>query len=203
MTEIVLFHHVQGLTPGIAALADRLRTGGHAVHAPDLFDGKSFATLEEGMDHARSIGFGTILERGLAEAARLSPDLVYIGISMGVMPAQQLAQTRDGARGAVLIDSCIPLGEFGDHWPDEVPVQVHGMESDPIFAGEGDLDAARTLVASARQAELFLYPGNVHLFADSSLPTYDEEAAELLVQRVMSFLSRLDRATTSNASSGS
>lgn len=192
MAEIVLFHHVQGLTPGIAAFATRLRNDGHTVHTPDLFDGKTFPTLEEGMEHARSVGFGTIMERGVAEAQALAPKLVYIGFSMGVMPAQQLAQTREGARGAILIDSCIPLGEFGDEWPDGVAVQVHGMESDPIFAGEGDLDAARALVDSAHQAELFLYPGNVHLFADSSLPTHDQEAAELMAQRVAGFLSRLD-----------
>lgn len=192
MTEIVVFHHVQGLTPGIVAFANRLRTDGHTVHAPDLFDGKTFPTLEEGIEHASSIGFGKIMERGVREAQALAPELVYIGFSMGVMPAQQLAQTREGARGAVLIDSCIPLGEFGERWPDGVAVQVHGMESDPIFAGEGDLDAARALVDSADQAELFLYPGSVHLFADSSLPTYDKEAAELLVQRVVGFLSGLD-----------
>ena len=191
MAEIVLFHHVQGLTPGMTAFADRLRADDHTVHSPDLFDGKTFPTLEEGIEYARSIAFGTIMERGVNEAQALAPELVYIGFSMGVMPAQQLAQTRVGARGAVLIDSCIPLGEFGDHWPDGVPIQIHGMESDPIFAGEGDLDAARELVESADEAELFLYPGNVHLFADSSLPTYDKEAAQLLAQRVAGFLSRL------------
>lgn len=191
MAEIVVFHHVQGLTPGIAAFGERLRVDGHTVHTPDLFDGKTFPTLEEGIEHARSIGFGKLMEQGVAEAQALAPELVYIGFSMGVMPAQQLAQTREGARGAVLIDACIPLGEFGEQWPNGVPVQVHGMESDPIFAGEGDLDAARALVDSAPQAELFLYPGNVHLFADSSLPTYDKEAGEVLTQRVVGFLSRI------------
>ncbi len=49
MTEIVLFHHAQGLTPGIDAFADELRRAGHTVHTPDLYDGHTFDTLEEGL----------------------------------------------------------------------------------------------------------------------------------------------------------
>lgn len=187
MAEIVLYHHVQGLTSGVVALADRLRSAGHAVHTPDLFDGQTFESLEEGMAHAKSVGFGTILERGVAAGEALPTDVVYIGVSMGVMPAQQLAQTRQGARGAVFIDSCLPADEFGE-WPDGVPVQVHGMDADPIFAGEGDVDAARALVESTDDAELFLYPGNVHLFCDSSLSTHDAEATELMMGRILESL---------------
>ena len=191
MAEVILFHHVQGLTPGVVALADKLREAGHSVHAPDLFDGRTFPTLDEGMAHAKSIGFGAILERGVAEADGLPPGVVYMGISMGVMPAQQLAQMRAGAGGAVLIDSCLPIEEFGDAWPDGVPAQVHGMDADPIFAGEGDLDAARVLVDSTDGAELFLYPGNVHLFSDSSLPSYDAVATDLMTDRILAMLSTL------------
>ena len=192
MTEIVLFHHVQGLTAGMVAFADELRAEKHTVHTPDLFEGRTFPTLDEGMDYARTVGFGAILDRGVAVAEGLGPELVYAGFSMGVMPAQKLAQTRAGARGAVLIDACVPVTEFADRWPDAVPVQVHGMDHDPFFADEGDLDAARALVASTDQAELFLYPGNVHLFADSSLPSYDKSASELMTRRVLDFLSGLD-----------
>ena len=192
MPEIVLFHHVMGLTAGIRAFADALRTDGHVVHTPDLFDGHTFPTLEEGMAHAKAVGFGSILDRGVVEAELLVPELVYAGFSMGVMPAQQLAQTREGARGALFFDSCLPVEEFGDGWPNGVPVQVHGMDADPIFAGEGDLDAARILVDSTDQAELFLYPGDVHVFADASLPWYDKAAAELMTRRVLAFLSALD-----------
>lgn len=192
MAEIVLFHHVQGLTPGIVAFADELRAAGHTVETPDLFDGRTFPTLEEGIGHAKAVGFGAILDRGVAEANALGANMVYAGFSMGVMPAQQLAQTRTGARGALLFDACLPIAEFGDRWPDGVPVQVHGMDADPIFAGEGDLEAARALVDSTEQAELFLYPGDVHLFADSSLPSYDRAATELMTSRVLDFLSRLD-----------
>ncbi len=192
MAEIVLFHHVMGLTPGIGDFADQLRSAGHVVHTPDLFGAQTFPTLEEGMAYASQVGFDTILGRGVTEADALGPELVYAGFSMGVMPAQQLAQTREGARGALFFDSCLPVTEFGDGWPQGVPVQVHGMDADPIFAGEGDLDAARALVESTEQGELYLYPGDVHVFADSSLPTYDQSAAELMTGRVLTFLSNLD-----------
>jgi dienelactone hydrolase len=191
MAEIALFHHVQGLTAGVAAFADALRAANHTVHTPDLFEARTFSTLEEGMDYAKTVGFGNILDRGVAQAEALGPDLVYAGFSMGVMPAQKLAQTRAGARGAVLIDACMPATEFADGWPEDVPVQVHGMDHDPLFADEGDLDAARALVESTEQAELFLYAGDVHLFADSSLPSFDEGASALMTRRVLHFLSTL------------
>jgi dienelactone hydrolase len=190
MAEVVLYHHVQGLTAGVVSFADELRRAGHTVHTPDLYEARTFATIEDGMAHAREVGFGALLERGVAAVEALaSPGLVYAGFSFGVMPAQQLAQTRADARGALLFHACLPVSEFGNRWPDGIPVQVHGMDADPFFAEEGgDLDAARELVASTDQAELFLYPGNEHLFADSSLPSYDQAAAALLVERVLRFL---------------
>ena len=192
MAEIVLYHHVQGLTAGVDAFADTMREAGHTVHVPDLLDGRTFATLEDGIAHAKEIGFRAINDRGLAAAEALGPDLVYAGLSLGVMPAQQLAQTRAGARGALLLHGCVPVSEFGDAWPAGVPVQVHGMDADPLFTEEGgDLDAARDLVASTDLAELYLYPGKEHLFTDSSLRSYDEDATTLLTQRVLDFLSTL------------
>lgn len=191
MTDVVLFHHVQGLTPGVHALADEIRAAGHTVHAPDLFGGRTFKTLEEGMAFAREAGFGALAERGVAAVEGLGADVVYAGLSLGVMPAQQLAQTRPGARGAVFLHACLPPAEFGDGWPAGVPVQVHGMEQDPFFAEEGDLDAARALVESTEQAELFLYPGDQHLFTDSSLPAYDHEATTLVLERVLGLLERV------------
>ncbi|GAB3072136.1 dienelactone hydrolase family protein [Pedococcus soli] len=194
MVEVVVFHHVQGLTPGVRAFADELRQAGHTVHTPDLLDGRTFTTLDEGMAHARSVGFDTLLDRGVAAVDDLPPDLVYAGFSLGVMPAQKLAQTRAGARGALLLHGCIPVSEFGERWPDGVPVQVHGMDADPFFAEEGgDLDAARALAASTDQAEVILYPGEEHLFTDSSLPAYDAQAADLLTQRALQFLDRVGR----------
>lgn len=188
MAEVLLFHHAQGLTPGVIAFADTLRQAGHIVHTPDLFDGRTFDTLEKGMDFVKEHGFGANIERGVRAAEGLPAELVYAGFSLGVLPAQMLAQTRAGARGALLFYSCVPVSEFGPSWPKGVPVQVHGMDADPIFVGEGDIDAARALVAEAEQGELFLYPGDQHYFADSSLPSYDPAATALLTQRVLDFL---------------
>ena len=189
MAEVVLFHHAQGLTSGVLAFADDLRLAGHTVHTPDVFEGRTFATVEEGIGFAKEVGFAEVFERGVRAAEELPPELVYAGFSLGAMPAQSLAQTRPGARGALLFHSCVPTSEFGSGWPDGVPVQVHGMDGDPFFAGEGDIDAARALVDEAEDAELFVYPGDQHLFADSSLASYDPEAAALLTQRVLEFLS--------------
>ncbi len=189
LAKMVLFHHVQGLTSGVVAFADAVRADGHTVHTPDVFDGRTFPTIEEGIGYARTIGFDAILDRAVDEAEALPDDVVYAGFSMGVMAAQKLAQTRAGARGAVLVDACFPIAEFGGLWPKDVPVQVHGMDADPMFAEEGDLDAARALVDFTDHGELFLYPGNVHLFADSSLPSYDPQATELMTGRVLEFLS--------------
>jgi dienelactone hydrolase len=189
MSEVVLYHHVQGLTDGVRSFAEELRQAGHTVHTPDLFDGRTFDTIEEGMAFAREAGFGALAERGVAAAEGIKPDVVYAGFSFGVMPAQQLAQTRPGARGALLIYSCLPVSEFGDVWPEGVPVQVHGKDGDPFFAE--DLAAAQTLVETADRAELFVYPGEEHLFADSSLPAYDAAAAALLTERVLVFLDQV------------
>ncbi len=192
MAEVLLFHHAQGQTKGFLAFADQLRDAGHTVHAPDLYAGQTFGSLDEGIAHARGIGFGTLMERGIATADRLPAGLVYAGFSLGVMPAQNLAQSRAGARGALLFDACLPTSEFGSGWPEGVPVQVHGMDRDPFFAEEGgDLDAARALVAETDDADLFLYPGDQHLFADSSLAAYDAEATALLTERVLDFLRAL------------
>ena len=191
MAEVLLFHHAQGQTEGFHAFADELRGAGHTVHTPDLFDGRTFGSIDEGLAYVGEAGFGAILERGVSAADDLPEGLVYAGFSLGVLPAQRLAQTRPGARGALLFYSCVPVSEFGEAWPEGVPVQIHGADADPFFVDEGDVDAARELVASAEDAELFLYPGDQHYFADSSLPSYDEGATKLLTERVLAFLERV------------
>ena len=187
MAEVLLFHHAHGLTAGVRAFADELRASGHVVHTPDLYDGRTFDELEAGLGYARETGFATIVERGVRAADGLAGELVYAGMSLGAMPAQQLAQTRPGAKGAVLLHAAVPASEFGDAWPADVPLQIHLMEQDE-FALEGDLDAARELEATVERAELFLYPGDRHLFTDSSLADSDEPAATQVRQRVLAFL---------------
>ena len=189
MAEVVLFHHAQGLTPGVAAFAGALRDAGHTVHTPDLFGGRTFGSIDEGMAYAEQLGFpDEIFKLGTQAVDKLPAELVYAGFSLGVLPAQRLAQTRPGAHGALLFYSCVPVSAFSSKWPEGVPVQVHGMDADPIFVGEGDIDAARELVAQADDGELFLYPGDRHYFADSSLPSYDPAATKLATRRVLDFL---------------
>ena len=194
MAEVLLFHHAQGLTPGFRAFADELRAAGHTVHTPDLFDGRTFDSIDEGMAFIKASRVG----RDASSAAYAPPTTCRTSWSTPASrsarwPAQKLAQTRPGARGALLFYSCIPIsGEwaFGP-WPDGVPVQIHGMDNDPIFVGEGDVEAAREIVEKAEDAELFLYPGDQHYFADSSLPSYDAAATALLTRRVLEFLDRV------------
>lgn len=187
MAEVVLFHHVMGLTDGVRALAEELRAGGHTVHTPDLFDGVLPASIQDGAAHEESIGEQEMSRRVEQALEGLPAGLVYAGVSSGVLSAQRLAQTRAGACGALLYEACIPVtGEwsFGP-WPAGVPVQIHGMDADPFFAGEGDLQAARELVETVgpEQARLYTYAGDRHLFTDSSLPSYDADATTLVIQR--------------------
>jgi dienelactone hydrolase len=189
MTTVLLFHYAQGQTKGFLAFADELRAAGHTVQAPDLYDGNTFDDLDEGVAYAQKVGFGEILRRGTESAEGLPADLVYAGFSLGVMPAQSLAQNRPGARGAIFYSSAMPTSEFGGSWPEGVPLQIHMMDADPW--GDEDRPAAEVLVKEIKDAELFLYPGSGHLFADSSLKDYDEKAAQLLMERTLRFLKRV------------
>jgi dienelactone hydrolase len=193
VADVLLFHHAHGLTRGCLAFADRLRAARHVVHTPDLYDGKTFAELAAGVAYAEQVGFGTIIERGRLAAESLPNEIVYAGFSLGVLPAQMLAQTRPAAKGALLFHSAIPLSEFGGHWPQGVPLQIHMMEADEwVLPPNEDLKVARQLDETIESAEMFLYPGDRHLFADNSLPAYDAGAAALLTERVLSFLDRIE-----------
>ena len=182
VAEVVVFHHSLGLTHSVQRFADALREAGHTVHTPDIYDGRTFETIEEGMAHAEELGFPTgVVDRGRAAAAGLPADVFYVGFSLGVMIAQSLAQTKPGARGAVLVYAALPLGEWGDNWPadwpDGVPLQIHMTE------GDEDEGIAKALVEAVPGAELYSYPGPEHMFAEQ-----DEQAAALLRQRVLEFL---------------
>lgn len=189
MATILLFHHAQGQTQGLLAFADHLRAAGHAVHAPDLYEGRTFPDLDRGVAYAEAVGFDEIVRRGSAAAEDLPADIVYGGFSLGVLPAQSLAQTRPGARGALLFHGCVPTSQFGTSWPEGVALEIHMMDADEWT--EDDRPVAEALVKDVADAQLFLYPGSGHLFADSSLDDYDEQAAGLLMERTLIFLRRV------------
>lgn len=193
MATVVLFHHVQGLTPGVRALAESLRDAGHTVHAPDFFDGTIYDSIDEGFAAVQERGFEALdawADDAVESAASAGDDLVLAGISLGVMPAQRITQTSSRVKAGLFLEACVPEGEFGV-WPDGKPAQIHGGDADPFFAKEGDMDAASALADREEQVELFLYPSDQHLFTDSSLPGYDQESAEKVVHRSLEFLGRL------------
>jgi dienelactone hydrolase len=186
VVDLLLFHHAHGRTAGVQAFADDLRAAGHRVTVPDLYDGRVFTSTEDGVAHAEEVGLDTLIACGVAAAEDLPCDLVYAGFSLGVLPAQRLAQQRPGARAAILYHSAVPLGEFGDPWPDDVPLQLHIMVDDPF----DDLPVMEELVARAG-GQLFTYPGDAHLFTDRSLEEYDPDASSLVLQRTLDLLARL------------
>jgi dienelactone hydrolase len=187
MVDVLLFHHAQGLTDGVQAFADDLRAAGHRVVVPDLYEGRVFASVEDGVAHAEEVGLDVLVERGVAAAEDLPSAIVYAGFSLGAMPAQRLAQQRPGARAAILYHSAVPLGEYGDRWPDDVPLQLHVMVDDPF----DDLPVMQDLVARTG-GQLFTYPGDAHLFTDRSLDDHDPEAARLVLERTLDLLGDLD-----------
>jgi dienelactone hydrolase len=182
IAEVIVFHHALGLTDAVRRFATALSDHGHTVHTPDLYDGRTFTMIEEGMAHSEEIGGPmAIVDRARAAVESLPGEVVYVGFSLGVLSAQSLAQTRPGARGAVLCYSALPLGEWGENWPEAWPegvrLQLH------ILEGDEDFEVAQGLAATVPGAELFVYPGTEHYFAE-----HDDEAAQLLTQRVLAFL---------------
>ncbi|WP_371931422.1 dienelactone hydrolase family protein [Glutamicibacter sp. MNS18] len=196
MADVVLFHHVQGLTPGVQAIAQELESHGHTVHTPDFFDGVHPMDIDAGIGLVTELGESALTHRAIELVDSLPADLVYAGISWGAVLAQRFAQQRPGAIGAILLEGFVDLDaewSFGP-WPPSVPVQIHGMEQDPFFSGEGDLEAARKFTAGsgANVAELFTYPGSAHLFTDSSLPSHDARAFAQVMGHMTGFLARVD-----------
>ena len=188
MADIVLFHHAQGLTPGVQAFADRIRRHGHLVIVPDFYEGRTFASIEEGVAHAESIGFGRVIDRAIAMVQPLPSPVVVAGFSLGSLPAQQLAQTNRGVIAAILYHGGVPAETFDAPWPAGVALQVHVVDDDAW----NDMDEVKTLIAQSG-GQLLVYPGTGHLVADSSHPDYDPEIAEEMLLQTLSFLEAVEQ----------
>ena len=188
MSDIVLFHSALGLRPAIRELADTLRADGHVVHTPDLFEGKVFDRLEDGVAERDALGIPVLMQRAAAAVAGLPEDLVYVGLSMGAASAQWLAATRPGAKGAVLLHAALPLQAFGvSAWPG-VPAQIHVASGDPWVQPE-------VVDALGEQGfEVFRYAGDGHLFTDAGAEEHDPTASAAVVDRVRAFLAALPEA---------
>jgi dienelactone hydrolase len=187
VAEIVLFHHVGGLTPGVVGLAQQLREAGHTVHTPDLFDGRTFTDVHDGMAYVDSIGEETVAARAAELVAPMAQDVVYGGLSMGVARAAEQVLTRPGARAAFFLYGAVAPSWWEATWPTGVPSQAHVTEGDAFR----EPDAEAEYVADVPGAELFVYPGSGHLFAEPGHPDYDEDAASLATSRVLAFLADL------------
>lgn len=191
--DVVVFHSVLGLRPGVRRWADRLRAAGHRVHVPDLYDGAVFDAIPAGMEYLERLGgIPALIARGQAAVAHLPREIVYAGFSNGAALAELLAATRPGARGAILMHGALPVAALGTTaWPASVPVQVHYMSGDPYrnpALVEGFAADVRRAGATLEQYD---YPGTGHLFADPDLPDHDPGAAALMLERVLDALARM------------
>jgi dienelactone hydrolase len=198
MAEVVLFHSVLGLRPGVIAAADRLRAAGHTIHTPDLFDGEVFDDLDDGQRKEEALGYQEIARRAKEAVAELPAGLVFAGFSLGAVHAELLAASRPGALGAVLMHGAVSvegLREFFgvDRWPEGVPVQVHYAALDPWVEADEEVVPLGDDVRGAGAAfEAHAYPCSGHLFADPALPEYDRASSEAMWERVLAFLDRTD-----------
>ncbi|WP_406197681.1 dienelactone hydrolase family protein [Kitasatospora sp. NBC_01560] len=192
MAQILLLHSVYGLRPAVHAAADRLRTAGHTVHTPDLFEGRTFDDVEEGMAYKEELGSDELLRRAVGAAAPLLGSggaLVYAGLSLGGSLAQNLALADEKALGLLLLHGTSDIREDA---ATSIPVQLHIAEPDP-FEPEDWLNAWYLGMRKAgADVEVHRYRGAGHVFTDPDLPDYDAEAAEQAWAVALDFLAELD-----------
>ncbi|MGW0733376.1 dienelactone hydrolase family protein [Streptomyces sp. NPDC002851] len=188
--DIMLFHSAHGLRPAVHAAADRLRAAGHEVHVPDLYDGRTTETVEEGMKIKEEIGSDELLRRAVAAAAPHSErGLVYAGFSLGGSLAQNLALADEKAKGLLLLHGTSDIAD--DAAVDELPVQLHVADPDP-FEPHDWLNAWYLRMRRAgADVEVFRYAGAGHLYTDPDLPDHDAEAAEETWRVALGFLASL------------
>lgn len=199
MAQIVLFHSAYGLRPAVHAAAERLRAAGHQVTTPDLYDGRTFDTVEEGMAYKDEITQNELLRRAIGAVAPLltpaagatapADGLVYAGFSLGGALAQNLALADEHAKGLLLLHG---TSDIRDDAATGIPVQLHVAEPDP-FEPEDWLNAWYLRMRKAgADVEVHRYRGAGHVFTDPDLPDHDAEAAERTWAVALDFLAELD-----------
>lgn len=188
MATILLFHSVLGLREVERAAADRLRQAGHAVVAPDLFDGATAEGYDEGFAILDRLGMPAVLASAEAAAAALPPEAVLAGLSMGGGVAAHLWARRPEAAGVLLLHG---IAEAPPTPRPMLPVQVHLAEPDPFEDETFVVDWAGAAARAGIALEIFRYPGAGHLFTDPSLPDHHADAAALVWRRVAAFLDAL------------
>ena len=186
--EVVVLHHLLGVTPGVRAFADRVRALGVGVRVPDLLDGVVHAGMSPAAAHLEALGMDVVVARAEAALADLAPGAVLVGLSLGAVPAQRTAQLRGDCAGVVLVGACLPPDAFGPVWPSGTPVRVHAAVDDPVFRDEGDRDAAEALVAAVPGARLRLHPGSGHLLTEEGSPDLDDAVVAAVLDDVAELL---------------
>ncbi|MEW2156725.1 dienelactone hydrolase family protein [Streptomyces sp. NPDC007189] len=188
--NIMLFHSAYGLRPAVRDAADRLRRAGHEVWTPDLFEGRTFDTVEEGMEFNESVGKEELLKRAVLAAAPYSDrGLVYAGFSLGASVAQTLALGDDKARGLLLLHGTSDIAPNAS--TDGLPVQLHVAEPDPFETDDWLTAWYLQMGRAGADVEVYRYPAAGHLYTDPGLPDYDREAAEATWRVALGFLDAL------------
>ncbi|MFJ9677403.1 dienelactone hydrolase family protein [Streptomyces sp. NPDC101194] len=190
LMNIMLFHSTYGLRPAVHAAADRLRAAGHEVHVPDLFEGHTFETVEEGLAFKEEVGKDELLRRAVLAAAPYSDrGLVYAGFSFGASTAQTLALGDEKARGLLLFHGTSDIAENAS--VDELPVQLHVADPDPFETHDWLNSWYLQMQRTGADVEIYRYPGAGHLFTDPELSDFDLASAELAWKVSLGFLATL------------
>ncbi|MEU9193451.1 dienelactone hydrolase family protein [Streptomyces hundungensis] len=188
--NIMLFHSVHGMRPAVREAAERLRAAGHEVHVPDLYEGRTAETAEEGARLKDEIGKEELLKRAVLAAAPYSErGLVYAGFSLGGSIAQTLALGDEKARGLLLFHGTSDMAE--NTAVDELPVQLHVADPDPFESADWLNSWYLQMRRAGADVEIYRYPGAGHLYTDPELPDYDEASAELTWRTALGFLDSL------------
>ncbi|MFE5858565.1 dienelactone hydrolase family protein [Streptomyces sp. NPDC056500] len=188
--DIMLLHSAYGLRPAVRAAAERLEAAGHRVWTPDLYQGETFDTVEEGMACKERIGKDELLKRAVLAAAPYSErGLVYAGFSLGASIAQNLALGDTKARGLLLLHGTSDIAPNAA--VDELPVQLHIADPDAFEPHDWLTAWYLGMGRTGADVEIYRYPGAGHLYTDPDLPDYDEGAAEQTWRVALGFLATL------------